>query len=177
MAVVFTNGCFDVLHRGHVQYLEQSKALGKRLIVGLNSDASVRGLKPGRPINTQEDRKAVLLALRCVDEVIIFDEPTPLELILKVKPDIITKGGDYKPEQVVGFTLVKQTVIVPFLDGYSTTRTIHAITRNGGEGLGLGVHLGDQRQVLREADDVQAGCKVFDALSRSEGRDVADSKW
>jgi bifunctional ADP-heptose synthase (sugar kinase/adenylyltransferase) len=73
---------------------------------------------------------AVLLALRCVDEVIIFDEPTPLELIRKVKPDIITKGGDYKPEQVVGFTLVKQTVIIPFLEGYSSTRIIHAAQRN-----------------------------------------------
>jgi rfaE bifunctional protein nucleotidyltransferase chain/domain len=176
MSVVFTNGCFDVLHKGHVEYLAKSKALGNKLIVGLNSDASVRALKPGRPINNQEDRMAVLMALRCIDEVIIFDEPTPLELIRRIKPDIITKGGDYKPEQVVGFTLVKQTVIVPFLDGYSSTRTIHAITRNGGEGLGFGVHLGDQRQVLREADDVQAGRKVFDALSRRERRDLADSK-
>lgn len=128
--IVFTNGCFDVLHRGHVEYLEQSKALGKKLIVGLNSDDSVRGLKPGRPINTQEDRKAVLLALRCVDEVIIFDEPTPLELIRKVKPDIITKGGDYKPEQVVGSTFVKKTVIIPLLEGHSSTRIINASRRN-----------------------------------------------
>jgi rfaE bifunctional protein nucleotidyltransferase chain/domain len=128
--IVFTNGCFDVLHRGHVEYLAKSKALGGKLIVGLNSDASVRALKPGRPINNQDDRMAVLLALRCVDEVIIFDEPTPLELIRKVKPDIITKGGDYKPEQVVGFTLVKQTVIVPFLEGYSSTRIINAAQWN-----------------------------------------------
>lgn len=128
--IVFTNGCFDVLHKGHVEYLAKSKALGSKLIIGLNSDTSVRALKPGRPINNQEDRMAVLLALRCVDEVIIFDEPTPLELIRKVKPDIITKGGDYKPEQVVGFTLVKQTVIIPFLEGYSSTRIIHAAQRN-----------------------------------------------
>jgi bifunctional ADP-heptose synthase (sugar kinase/adenylyltransferase) len=86
----------------------------------------VRGLKPGRPINTQEDRKAVLLALKYVDEVIIFDEPTPLQLIEKIRPDIITKGGDYKPEQVIGSDVAKKTVIFPFLDGYSSTRIINA---------------------------------------------------
>ena len=142
--IVFTNGCFDVLHRGHIEYLKVSKALGTKLIVGLNSDASVKRLKPGRPINNQDDRMAVLLALRWVDEVIIFDEPTPLQLINRVKPDIITKGGDYKPEQVVGFTLVKQTVIIPFLDGYSSTRIINATQRNSEKGLGVGANLGYQ---------------------------------
>ena len=126
--IVSTNGCFDVLHRGHVEYLEKSKALGDKLIVGLNSDASVRELKPGRPINSQDDRMAVLLALRWVDEVIIFDEPTPLELIQRISPDIITKGGDYSPEQVVG--IAKQIVIIPFLDGYSSTRIIDATQGN-----------------------------------------------
>jgi D-beta-D-heptose 7-phosphate kinase/D-beta-D-heptose 1-phosphate adenosyltransferase len=143
--IVFTNGCFDVLHRGHVEYLEKSKALGNKLIVGLNSDASVQKLKPGRPINTAEDRKAVLLALRWVDEVIIFDEPTPLQLIHRLKPDIITKGGDYKPEQVVGFTLVKRAVIIPFLDGYSSTRIINEAQGNSRQRLGFGTNLGDQR--------------------------------
>ncbi len=137
MTIVFTNGCFDVLHRGHIEYLEKSKALGDRLIIGLNSDASVRVLKPGRPINNQDDRMAVLLALRWVDEVIIFDEPTPLQLIHRIKPNIITKGGDYKPEQVVGFTLVKHTVIIPFLDGYSSTRIINATQRNSEKRLGV----------------------------------------
>jgi rfaE bifunctional protein nucleotidyltransferase chain/domain len=145
MTVVFTNGCFDVLHRGHVDYLEQSKALGDKLIVGLNADSSVSLLKPGRPINNQVDRMAVLLALKCVDEVIIFDEESPLNLIRKLQPDIITKGGDYKVEQVVGSTFVKQTVIIPFLDGYSSTRIINAITRNSGKGLGFGANLGHQR--------------------------------
>lgn len=145
MTIVFTNGCFDVLHRGHIEYLKVSKALGTKLIVGLNSDASVKRLKPGRPINNQDDRMAVLLALRWVDEVIIFDEPTPLQLINKLKPDIITKGGDYKPEQVVGFTLVKQTVIIPFLDGYSSTRIINETQRNSRQGLGDGANLGYQR--------------------------------
>jgi len=143
--IVFTNGCFDVLHRGHIEYLKASKALGKRLIVGLNSDASVQKLKPGRPINNQDDRKAVLLALRWVDEVIIFDEPTPLQLIHKLKPDIITKGGDYEPEQVAGFTLVKRVVIIPFLDGYSSTRIINATQGNRRQRLGLGANLGYQR--------------------------------
>ena len=143
--IVFTNGCFDVLHRGHVEYLEKSKALGSKLIVGLNSDASVRELKPGRPINNQDDRMAVLLALRWVDEVIIFDEPTPLKLIQRISPDIITKGGDYSPDQVVGARIAKQTIIIPFLDGYSSTRIINEAQGNRKKGLGVGTNLGYQR--------------------------------
>lgn len=130
MKVVFTNGCFDILHRGHVEYLEKSKALGDKLVVGINSDESVRQLKPGRPINKQEDRKAVLEALRCVDEVIIFNELRPLDLIKKVKPDIITKGGDYTSEQVRGDGVAK-VVIIPFVSGYSSTGIINAINRAG----------------------------------------------
>ena len=122
--VVFTNGCFDVLHRGHIDYLEKSKKLGTKLVIGLNSDASVRRLKIGRPINTQEDRKSVLLSLRCVDEVIIFDDDTPFNLIQNLKPDILTKGGDYKVSEVVGSDIVPQTVIIPFLFGYSTTNIL-----------------------------------------------------
>ena len=122
--VVFTNGCFDVLHRGHIDYLEKSKKLGTKLIIGLNSDASVRRLKIGRPINTQEDRKFVLLSLRCVDEVIIFDDDTPLNLIQSLKPDILTKGGDYIVSEVVGSDIVPQTVIIPLLPGYSTTNIL-----------------------------------------------------
>jgi len=140
--IVFTNGCFDVLHRGHIEYLKKSKALGTRLIVGLNSDESVNRLKPGRPINSQDDRRAVLLALRCVDQVEIFNEDTPLELIRYINPDIITKGGDYKPENVVGSEIVQQTVIIPFLDGYSSTRIINATQRNRRQGLGFGANLG-----------------------------------
>ena len=122
--IVFTNGCFDVLHRGHIDYLEKSKKLGTKLIIGLNSDASARRLKIGRPINTQEDRKSVLLSLRCVDEVIIFDDDTPFNLIQNLKPDILTKGGDYKVSEVVGSDIVPQTVIIPFLSGYSTTNIL-----------------------------------------------------
>jgi rfaE bifunctional protein nucleotidyltransferase chain/domain len=145
MTIVFTNGCFDVLHRGHIEYLEKSKALGDKLIVGLNADASVRVLKPGRPINTQDDRRAVLLALRCVDEVIIFNEPTPLELIQRINPDIITKGGDYSLEQVVGAKIAQRTVIIPFLDGYSSTRIINATQGHGRQRVGFGANLGYKR--------------------------------
>ena len=143
--IVFTNGCFDVLHRGHIEYLKQSRKLGIRLIVGINSDASVKRLKPGRPINNQDDRRAVLLALRCVDQVEIFEEDTPLELIRYINPDIITKGGDYEPEQIIGSDLVGQTVIIPFLDGYSSTRIINATQGNRRQRLGLGTDLGYQR--------------------------------
>lgn len=126
--VVFTNGCFDVLHRGHIDYLEKSRKLGTKLVIGLNSDASVRRLKIGRPINTQEDRKFVLLSLRCVDEVIIFDDDTPLNLIQSLKPNILTKGGDYKVSEVVGSDIVPQTVIIPFLPGYSTTNILNKMS-------------------------------------------------
>ena len=126
--IVFTNGCFDVLHRGHIDYLEKSKKLGTKLVIGLNSDASVRRLKIGRPINTQEDRKSVLLSLRCVDEVIIFDDDTPLNLIQSLKPDILTKGGDYTVSEVVGSDIVPQTVIIPFLSGYSTTNILNKMS-------------------------------------------------
>jgi rfaE bifunctional protein nucleotidyltransferase chain/domain len=146
MTIVFTNGCFDVIHRGHIEYLKQSRQLGTRLVVGLNSDASVKRLKgESRPVNNQDDRRALLLALRFVDQVEIFEEDTPLELIKRINPDIITKGGDYQPEQVVGHDLAQETVIIPFLDGYSSTRIIHAVKRNSGEGLGIRTNLGDQR--------------------------------
>ena len=124
---VFTNGCFDILHKGHIDYLIKSKRLGDKLIVGLNSDSSVARLKGiDRPINKQEDRKYVLENLACVDEVIIFDEDTPYELIKKVKPDIITKGGDYQSRDVVGNDLA-EVVIIPFVDGYSTTGILEKI--------------------------------------------------
>jgi len=125
--IVFTNGCFDILHKGHIDYLIKSKQLGDKLIVGLNSDASVSRLKGlDRPINKQKDRKYVLENLGCVDQVIIFDEDTPYELIKKIKPDIITKGGDYQSYDVVGNDLA-EVVIIPFVDGYSTTGILEKI--------------------------------------------------
>jgi D-beta-D-heptose 7-phosphate kinase/D-beta-D-heptose 1-phosphate adenosyltransferase len=127
MTTVFTNGCFDILHRGHIEYLRQSKGLGDRLIVGVNSDASVKRLKgEDRPINNQEDRCALLKALRFVDEVIVFNADTPIDLITMLRPDIITKGGDYKPEDVVGNHLAK-VVILPYRENYSTTRLLNAV--------------------------------------------------
>lgn len=126
-SVVFTNGCFDILHRGHIEYLKKSKELGYKLIVGLNSDDSIKRLKGvNRPVNNQYDRKAVLEALDCVDEVIFFDEDTPYNLIKELKPDIITKGGDYKKEEVVGNNMAK-VVIIPFINGYSTTKTLECL--------------------------------------------------
>lgn len=138
--LIFTNGCFDILHVGHVQYLEQSRALGDRLVVGLNSDASVRRLKgPTRPINNQADRKRMLEALRCVDEVVIFDEDTPYDLIVSLQPDAVTKGGDYEPKNVVGYGLAR-VVVLPYVDGKSTTGILSHAHR--GKRLGPGRDMG-----------------------------------
>ena len=124
---VFTNGCFDVLHRGHIEYLKASKKLGARLIVGLNSDRSIRKLKgKTRPVNSEQDRQIVLQELDCVDEVILFNDDTPYDLIKQINPDIITKGGDYKPEEVVGNDLA-EVVIIPYIEGYSTTKILEKI--------------------------------------------------
>ena len=135
MHTVFTNGCFDILHKGHVQLLEFCKnykgvsfgghSLFPRVVVGLNSDASVKLLKGNsRPINNEKDRSFLLESLKYVDEVIIFDEETPYELIKKIKPDYIVKGGDYKKEDVVGNDLA-EVVIYNYIDGYSTTNIIN----------------------------------------------------
>lgn len=126
--VVFTNGCFDILHRGHVLYLQQAAMLGQHLIVGLNSDDSVRRLKgETRPLNTEEDRAILLSALGCVDEVVIFTEDTPQELLSVLRPDILVKGGDYKVDEVIGREFVKRVEIISFEDGYSTTGLIEKI--------------------------------------------------
>ncbi len=124
--VVFTNGCFDVLHPGHVEHLAQAKALGDVLVVGLNSDASVRRLKgAGRPLVAEADRAAVLAALRSVDAVTLFDEDTPLELISTLLPDVLVKGGDYDLDGIVGREVVEEAGgevrVLPFVEGYSTT--------------------------------------------------------
>ncbi len=126
--IIFTNGCFDILHRGHVEYLQKAKELGDLLILGLNSDLSVKRLKgENRPINNEEDRAIVLSALECVDFIIIFDEDTPFELLKNLKPDILVKGGDYKLENVIGREFAKETVLIDFVDGYSTTKIINKI--------------------------------------------------
>ncbi len=124
--IVFTNGCFDILHFGHLHYLADARELGQRLVIGLNSEASVRRLKgPTRPINDELTRTHLLAALEVVDAVVIFDQDTPIELITLVQPDILVKGGDWKPEQIVGSELVLakggQVLSLPFVQGYSTT--------------------------------------------------------
>jgi len=130
--VVFTNGCFDLLHPGHIQYLEQAKELGDILIIGLNSDASVNALKgPSRPINTLEDRAIMLSALRCVDAVVAFEDETPIPLIQELAPNIHVKGGDYTKESLPEYDVVTayggQVVILPFLEGKSSTALINKI--------------------------------------------------
>lgn len=130
--IVFTNGCFDILHRGHVDYLRRTAELGDILIVGLNSDESVKRLKgPERPVNDQESRAEVLGALDCVDHVIIFDEDTPYNLIKAIKPDVLTKGGDYTPETVVGREFAGETVIISLVEGHSTTGIIERMREDG----------------------------------------------
>ncbi|MBU1214255.1 MAG: D-glycero-beta-D-manno-heptose 1-phosphate adenylyltransferase [Gammaproteobacteria bacterium] len=131
--VVFTNGCFDVLHRGHVTYLAQARALGASLIVGVNSDASVKrqGKGDDRPINNEADRMAVLAALEAVSLVVQFDEDTPLNLILACKPDKLVKGGDWTPDRIVGATEVQgwggSVHSIPFLHERSTTALLKKI--------------------------------------------------
>ncbi|HMK61358.1 MAG TPA: D-glycero-beta-D-manno-heptose 1-phosphate adenylyltransferase [Dissulfurispiraceae bacterium] len=125
--IVFTNGCFDILHVGHVRYLKEAKALGDILIVGLNSDESVARLKPGRPVNNQDQRAEILAALEMVDYVTIFYENTPYELIKLLKPDVLVKGGDWKIADIIGADLVAEVHSLPFTPGISTTGIIQKI--------------------------------------------------
>ena len=132
--IVFTNGCFDLLHVGHVRYLAQAKKLGDFLIIGLNSDSSVKELKgEDRPINSFEDRATLLLAIKSVDLVIMFEEQTPENLIKDIVPDILVKGGDYNIEDIVGYQTVMQNggqvKTLSFYDGYSSTNYINKIKK------------------------------------------------
>ncbi len=133
--VVFSNGVFDILHRGHVTYLAQARALGSSLVLGLNSDISARGLgkAPDRPLNNEGDRACVLAALASVSLVTLFDEPTPIELMKIVRPDLYVKGGDYDIETLAETALVRtwggEARALPYLDGYSTTTLVDRIRR------------------------------------------------
>jgi D-beta-D-heptose 7-phosphate kinase/D-beta-D-heptose 1-phosphate adenosyltransferase len=128
--IVFTNGCFDILHIGHVKYLQKAKALGDKLIVGVNSNDSVKRLKgPARPVNDEYDRAYLLASLEVVDYVVIFDEDTPYELIKKVKPDILVKGADYKDKKVVGSDIAKEVKLIDFVEGKSTTNIIKKVKK------------------------------------------------
>lgn len=131
--VVFTNGCFDILHPGHVDYLCQARDLGDYLILGLNTDASVRLLDkaPGRPYNNEETRAMVLAGLACVDAIVFFDEETPYELISFLEPDVLVKGNDYRIDQIAGFDIVQKrggkVVTIPLVQGYSTTALVQKV--------------------------------------------------
>ena len=135
--IVFTNGCFDILHRGHVEYLQEAAALGGRLIIGVNSDSSVRrqGKAPDRPMNDEASRAKVLTALRLVDAVVIFDQDTPLELIKLISPDVLVKGGDWSEDRIVGSQHVRSyggdVRSLKLVDGFSTTALVEKI-RHGG---------------------------------------------
>lgn len=136
--IVFTNGCFDILHPGHINYLKKSKSLGDILIIGLNSDSSVRKLKgKGRPITTQKKRAETLASLEFVDFVAVFNELTPIKLIKKLKPHVLVKGADWKKKDVVGRSFVEsyggRVRSLPYIKGYSTTSLIKAICRKFGK--------------------------------------------
>jgi D-glycero-beta-D-manno-heptose 1-phosphate adenylyltransferase len=129
--IVFTNGCFDLLHRGHIEYLSQAKDKGQILVIGLNTDASIKRLKgDSRPVQDEMSRALILASLRFVDAVVLFDEDTPLELIKVVQPDILAKGGDYTEETIVGADFVKanggEVVVIPLVEGYSTSAILNA---------------------------------------------------
>jgi D-beta-D-heptose 7-phosphate kinase/D-beta-D-heptose 1-phosphate adenosyltransferase len=137
--VVFTNGCFDLLHVGHVTYLQQARALGDVLVVGVNSDSSVSRLKgPTRPVIKQQDRAALLAALACVDQVIVFDEDTPHEILHRLRPDVLVKGGTYTRDQVVGHEVVEayggQVCVTDMVDGISTTKILSSINSHALQG-------------------------------------------
>jgi rfaE bifunctional protein nucleotidyltransferase chain/domain len=124
--IVFTNGCFDILHLGHIDYLSKAADLGNILIIGVNTDASVSHIKgPQRPLQDQESRSVILASIKFVDAVVLFDEDTPYELIRQIQPDILVKGADYKPEEIVGYDIVMakggKVITLDFLPGYSTS--------------------------------------------------------
>jgi D-beta-D-heptose 7-phosphate kinase/D-beta-D-heptose 1-phosphate adenosyltransferase len=130
--IVFTNGCFDIIHRGHVEYLREAKKLGDLLVLGLNNDASVKRIKgEPRPYQDEQDRAAILDAMEMVDLVVIFDEDTPLELICELKPDFLVKGGDYDSHSIVGASEVESwggsVKTIPFLKGYGTSELVEKI--------------------------------------------------
>jgi rfaE bifunctional protein nucleotidyltransferase chain/domain len=129
--IVFTNGCFDILHRGHIEYLSQARDKGEVLIIGLNSDASVKRIKgDGRPVQDEMSRALVLASLRIVDAVVLFDEDTPYELIKLVKPDVLVKGADYAEATIIGADIVKanggEVVTIPIVAGYSTSKILNS---------------------------------------------------
>ena len=133
--IVFTNGCFDILHRGHVEYLCHARDLGDYLVLGLNTDESVKrlGKSPERPINNEETRATILAGLECVDAIVLFNEDTPLELITCIQPDVLVKGNDYKAEDIVGYDIVTnkggKVITINLVEGFSTTKLIEKMKK------------------------------------------------
>lgn len=127
--VVFTNGCFDIIHIGHIRYLREARTFGDLLVVGINSDRSVSTIKPDRPVNPQDQRAEVLASLEMVDYVTIFDEETPYELIKSIQPEVLVKGGDWKKEDIIGSDIAKETHSLPYIEGISTTGIIEKIKK------------------------------------------------
>lgn len=167
---VFTNGCFDLLHPGHVDLLSRAKALGTKLVVGINSDESVRSIKGvGRPFLNQDERSALLSALESVDEVVIFNELTPAEIIRRVDPDVLVKGGDWKPDEIIGsdYVLAKggKVFSLPLLEGFSSTNLVERIQqpKNGTQPAG-----GIVERSLKQHID------TFNALVSNCGREIED---
>jgi D-sedoheptulose 7-phosphate isomerase len=164
--VVFTNGCFDLLHPGHIDLLNRAKALGTRLVVGINSDASVRKIKgPDRPFTNERERAEMLSAISAVDEVVIFDEQTPERLIKELRPDVLVKGGDWKPEEIIGsdFVLANggKVFSLPFLDGYSSSALVDKIRRSH---TGASANAGSQTGTARRSLDQHL--ETFSSLIR-----------
>ena len=127
LKMVFTNGCFDILHVGHVRYMSEAAKLGDILVVGINTDESVSRLKPGRPVNGEKERAELLASLEMVDYAVLFQEETPYELIKSIRPDVLVKGGDWKKEEIVGSDIVPVTLSLKYENGFSTTETIRKI--------------------------------------------------
>jgi D-beta-D-heptose 7-phosphate kinase/D-beta-D-heptose 1-phosphate adenosyltransferase len=129
--IIFTNGCFDILHRGHCEYINKAKQLGDILIVGLNDDNSVTNLKgDNRPINNQEDRAYLLSSMANIDYIVIFSQDTPINLIKTIKPNILVKGSDYKNKKIIGSDIVDKIILIDFIDNKSTTNIINQIKQN-----------------------------------------------
>ena len=130
--IVFTNGCFDIIHQGHIDYLAKARDLGDKLIIGLNTDLSISSIKgPTRPIQDEKSRAIILASMQFVDAIVYFSDPTPYELIKALQPDILVKGADYKPEEIIGYDIVKakggEIITLTYLEGYSTTNIIKKI--------------------------------------------------
>lgn len=184
---VFTNGCFDILHPGHIDLLERARKLGTRLVVGINSDESVRRIKgANRPLTSQDDRKAILSALRSVDDVIVFDESTPERLIRELKPDVLIKGGDWSVDEIIGADIVLEnggevlsmplkgeyssSKIIDAMKGEKTAETRSAPVQGGASEASLAEHIEVLQAVLRSQADIIAECAnlIYDTFSRGK---------